>query len=85
MLEFISSFFGGLWSKVAVIGAAAISFLLLLINLKNDRIEELEEEQEARNTVDEINDDMRLATVKSKEKADEDIKDIDDSDWRSGI
>ena len=81
----ISALLGGIWSKVAVLGAAAVSFLLLMISFKNDRIEELEEEENKRDTEDEIIDDVHLAQVKAEKKADEDIKDIDSDDWRNGI
>ena len=81
----ILAFFSSLSSKIAVISAGVISFLLLVLSMKNRKIERLEEKEAFRDTKDEIIDDIRLADIKAEKDLNEALKDIDDSDWRHGI
>lgn len=77
--------FSGLWAKLVGIMGATLGIMAVMLKLKSNKIENLEQENAAHEKEDEIIDDMKLAEVKIEEKEDEEIENIVDSDWRSGI
>ena len=81
MFSIISTLLSSIWSKIAVIGAATVSFLLLIISMKNDKIEELEEENIMNQKKDHITDEMNKAKKEEEQKADEALKNNDGSDY----
>ena len=85
MFSFLASIFSGVWSKIAGFSLATASFLLFMLSRKNRKIEELEAEAHASEKESQIIDDIHLATVKQGEKVDEDVKDINTDNWRTGI
>ena len=75
----------GLWAKLVGVMGAALAIMGVMLKFKNHKIDELEEENAAHEKKDEIIEDMALAKVKAKDKRDEAIKNIDDTNWRDRI
>jgi len=76
------SFFSGLWTKIAALLGVAVGFLLMLLKIKNNKIDNLEDENAALETKDHITEEMDKAVVKAKKaevERNENRKDDDDS------
>lgn len=74
-----------MWAKIVAGMGAVIGFLLVVLKFKNNKIENLEEENQAFEAKDEITDDMRLAEIQAELKQNEALKDNDGANWRDSI
>jgi hypothetical protein len=77
--------FTGIWAKISAGLGAALAFLLLLLKVKNNQIDNLEQENAAHEAKDKIQDSMKQAETKAEAKEDEANKSFDDSNWRDRI
>jgi L-rhamnose mutarotase len=71
--------------KIYAIFLAAFGFLLLVLKIKNNKINELKEENAMQKKKAEIEETIDQAETKAEEDEDEIISKIDDSDWHDHI
>ena len=77
--------FSGLMAKITGVLSVIVGIMAMMLQIKSNKIENLEEENAAHEKKGEIIDDMRLAEVNAEEKKDERIKNIDGTNWRDNI
>jgi hypothetical protein len=71
--------------KIFAISAAAFAFLLIILKLKNRKIDELKEENSMQKKKIEIEETINKAEIKAEKEEDENISKVDDSDWHNHI
>jgi len=77
--------FTGIWAKIVAGMSAVMGVMLIMLKLKNDKIENLEEENAAHVKRDEIDSTIEKAQAKA-EKVEQDARqDFDDGDWKNKI
>ena len=85
MIKALLNMFSFLSGKITIALGATVGFLVLILKLKNHKIDNLEAENEADDKKLQIIDDMHLAEVKAEEKEIEANKDIDTDLWRGNL
>lgn len=77
--------FTGIWAKIVAGMSAVIGVMLIMLKLKNDKIENLEEENAAHVKRDEIDNTIEKAQAKAEKSEQDARQDFDDSDWKNKI
>jgi len=72
-------------TKVWAVVAAAFSILLVMLKMKSNKVDKLEEENEVLEVKSEIKDKITEVAIHEEIKEDKRKNDFDDSDWRNNI